>query len=406
MFTSIFFSRRMATVLVLGFSSGIPLALTGSTLQAWMTTENIDLKTIGLFSLVGLPYVWKFLWAPLMDRFSIPFLGRRQGWILICQIMLFLAIASMGAIDPKAHIGQLAVMALLVAFFSASQDIVVDAYRTDLLRPEEVGPGASLYVTGYRIAMLVSGALSLILADHLPWRVVYLIMASTMGLGILATFFAPQPRDDIKPPSSLKEAIVGPFMEFFRRKGAFEVLGFITLYKLDVVMATALMTVFIMKMGFSKTDIGVVTKGFGLFATIIGTLTGGALMVRLGMKRSLWTFGIAQGLSGLSFLGLAILGHNYPMMVTAIAAENFFSGMGNAAYAGFLMSLCDKRFTAFQFALLTSLMATSRVILSAPCGYLAEVMGWPLYFLVATFLMIPSLLLLLRFDKWTRPQVS
>jgi len=390
----------MAVVLLLGFSSGIPLALTGTTLQAWMKTENVDLTTIGLFSLVGLPYALKFLWAPFMDRYTPPFLGRRQGWIVIAQLLLVASIATMGFFNPAQTPWIVAALAMLVAFFSASQDIVVDAYRTDLLERDEVGPGASLYVTGYRIAMLVSGAVALILADHLPWRVVYLIMAGTMAIGLLAAFFAPSPRVVVKPPTSLMNAFVHPLLEFFRRKGAWEIVLFVIFYKIDVVVTTALMTPFIMDMGFSKTDIGAVTKGFGLVATIVGTLVGGALMVRLGIKRSLWAFGIFQGVSGMSFWLLAKLGHHYPMMVTAIAAENFCSGMGNAAYSAFMMSLCDKRFTATQFALLTSLMAVTRVVGSTPSGWLAERLGWEMYFIFATLLMIPSLLILTRYNKW------
>ncbi len=392
----------MAIILLMGFSSGIPLSLTGPTLQAWMKTENVDLTKIGLFSLVGLPYALKFLWAPLMDRFSLPFLGRRVGWILLMQILLFFSIAVMGFVSPAQYSWTAAIIALFVSFFSASQDIVVDAYRTDLLDKHEIGPGASLYVTGYRVAMLVSGALALIMADHLPWQTVYLTMAATMGVGILASLLAPLSRVSAAAPKTLAEAVVMPLMEFFKRKGAYEIIAFVVLYKIDVVLATAITTPFILEMGFTKTDIGAVTKGFGLVATILGTLTGGALMVRLGMKRSLWTFGITQAFSGLSFMLLARLGHHYPMMVTAIAAENFCSGMGNAAYSGFLMSLCNKRFSATQFALLTSLMAVTRVLGSSPSGYLAKAMGWEQYFLFATLAAIPSLILLTRYPKWAQ----
>jgi len=392
----------MAIILLMGFSSGIPLSLTGPTLQAWMKTENVDLTKIGLFSLVGLPYALKFLWAPLMDRFSLPFLGRRVGWILLMQILLFFSIAVMGFVSPAQYSWTAAIIALFVSFFSASQDIVVDAYRTDLLDKHEIGPGASLYVTGYRVAMLVSGALALIMADHLPWQTVYLTMAATMGVGILASLLAPLSRVSAAAPKTLAEAVVMPLMEFFKRKGAYEIIAFVVLYKIDVVLATAITTPFILEMGFTKTDIGAVTKGFGLVATILGTLTGGALMVRLGMKRSLWTFGITQAFSGMSFMLLARLGYHYPMMVTAIAAENFCSGMGNAAYSGFLMSLCNKRFSATQFALLTSLMAVTRVLGSSPSGYLAKTMGWEQYFLFATLAAIPSLILLTRYPKWAQ----
>jgi MFS transporter, PAT family, beta-lactamase induction signal transducer AmpG len=398
----VFASWRMAVVLFMGFSSGIPLGLTGGTLQAWMASENVDLTVIGVFSLVGLPYSLKFFWSPLMDRSVPPFLGRRRGWVLITQICLILAISALAFSNPVTAPGALATMAVLVAFFSASQDIVIDAYRTEVLKPEELGAGSGVYIMGYRIAMLVSGALALILADHLPWRVVYLIMASVMLIGVITTILAPEPKTDAKPPKTLSEAVARPVIEFFKRRGVFEILIFILIYKLDVVMAMAMTTPFMLQIGFTKTDIGAVTKGFGMVATIIGTLTGGALMTRLGLYRSLWLFGILQGLSGLSFTLLAHLGHHYPMMVTAITVENFCSGMGTAAYSAFLMSLCNKRFTATQYALLSSLMALSRVIAGTPTGYLAKTIGWEHYFLIATFIAIPGLLMLTRYQTWIK----
>jgi len=399
-----FTTWRMAVILLLGFSSGIPLALTGTTLQAWMKSEGADLTVIGLFSLVGLPYVLKFLCAPLMDRYIPPFLGRRLGWILLSQVALVVAIIAMAFTSPVALPVAAAVIAVLISFFSASQDIVVDAYRTDLAETDEVGPAASLYIAGYRIALLVSGALALILADHLPWRTVYLLMAATMTIGILATLFAPEPKTPGTPPQSIAEAVMLPFMEYFHRKGALEILAFIVLYKIDVVIAMAMTTPFLLEIGFSKTDIGAVTKGFGLIATLLGTLTGGALMVRLGMKRSLWVFGLSQGISGLSFTALAHVGHHYPMLVAAIAAENFCSGMGTAAFTAFLMTLCDKRFSATQYALLTSMMGLSRVVGGAPTGYLAKAVGWELYFFISVLAMIPGLLLLSRYSKWSLPE--
>jgi MFS transporter, PAT family, beta-lactamase induction signal transducer AmpG len=397
---NLFANRRMAAVLVLGFSSGLPLALTGTTLQAWMKSENIDLGIIGLFSLVGLPYGFKFLWAPLMDRYVPPFLGRRRGWMMVAQLALIAAIAAMAFSRPAASPASTAAIAMLIAFFSASQDIVVDAYRTDVAEKEEVGPAAALYITGYRVALLVSGALALVLADHLPWRAVYLLMAAAMSVGLIATLLAPEPKGG-KPPQTIAEAVVLPFSEFFSRKGAGEILAFIILYKMDVVLAMAMTTPFLLEIGFTKTDIGAVTKGFGLAATLVGTLTGGALMVRLGMQRSLWLFGWSQGISGLSFMLLAHLGHHYPMMVVAIAAENFCSGMGTAAFTAFMMNLCDKRFTATQYALLTSVMGLSRVIGGAPTGYLAQSLGWEQYFLVSVLAMVPGLLLVTRYPKWT-----
>ena len=395
-----FSSRRIFFVLLLGFSSGIPLALTGTTLQAWMASEGVDLAVIGVFSLVGLPYAVKYLWAPVMDRFVPPFLGRRRGWMLVTQAALALAVGAMAFSEPKAAPGLLAALSLLVAFFSASQDIVVDAWRTEVLSPEELGPGAGVHILGYRVAMLTSGAIALILADRIPWRLVYLLMAGSLAVGIAASLLAPEPEIQGKPPRTLKEAVVDPFIEFFARPGAVLILLFVVFYKLDVVMALALNTPFLLELGFTKTDIGAVTKGLGMAATIVGTLAGGAVVARSGMKASLWIFGVLQSVSTLSFLVLARLGHHYPMMVAAIGIENLCSGMGTAAYAAFLMSLCDKRFTATQYALLTSLMAVTRVVAGAPSGVLAKAYGWETYFLVSALAAIPGLLLLLRYDRW------
>lgn len=399
-----FGNRRTAAVMLMGFSSGIPLALTGGTLQAWMKDERVDLTLIGLFSLVGLPYTVKYLWAPLMDRFVPPFLGRRRGWILLCQAMLVLATIVMAFSHPAANPGLTAAVAVAVAFFSASQDIVVDAYRTEVLEKDELGPGAGVYILGYRVAMLVSGAVALMLAETLPWRVVYLLMAATLGVCMLFSIWAPEPSVEAPAPKSLREAVVNPFVDFFKRPGALEILAFIILYKLDVVIASWMMTPFMMEMGFSKIDIGAVNKGFGFFATIGGTIFGGAMMVRLGMFRSLLFFGVLQGVSGFSLYTLAKLGHHYPMMVTSIAVENFCSGMGTAAFSAFMMSMCDKRYAASQYALLSSLMAITRVIGGAPTGYMAKAWGWETYFLVSIAVMIPGLLLLTRYPVWMRKE--
>jgi len=396
-----FANRRIFFVLLLGFSSGIPLALTGSTLQAWMATEKVDLTVIGAFSLVGLPYTIKYLWSPLMDRFVPPFMGRRRGWMLVTQVALMITIAAMAFSQPKAHPGILALLALLVSFCSASQDIVVDAYRTEVLLPDELGPGAGVHILGYRIAMLTSGAIALILADRMPWQMVYLLMAGSLTVGITASVLSPEPTLPMKTPKSLKEAVIEPFREFLGRQGAYWILLFIILYKLDIVMATALLTPFLLSIGFSMTVIGAVTKWLGMAATIIGTLVGGALVTKMGMKMSLWVFGVLQSLSVLTFYALAKIGHNYTALVAAIGLENLCNGMGTAAYTAFLMSLCDRRFTATQYALLTSLMAVTRVIIGAPTGFIANKFGWSNYFVISALAAIPALLLLLRYDKWT-----
>ena len=393
----------MALVLFLGFCSGLPLSLTGSTFQAWITEAKVDLATIGRFALVGLPYTMKFLWSPLLDSIAPPFWGRRRGWAILTQLALVISIAVLGTLDPFTQLAELSVVAIAISFFSASQDIVLDAFRTELLKPEEMGAGAGVYVMGYRLAMLVSGALALIMADHIEWKFVYWIMAAIMGLGSLVVIFAPEPEVVAVPHAekrSWKERVVLPFLDFFSRNGAIEILLFVMVYKLSTMMATALTTTFLMSLGFTKTEIGAVTKVFGLIATIVGTLTGGALMVKLGTKRSLWVFGVLQSLAGLTFMLLSYVGKNTFAMTAVITVENFMIGLGVAAISGFMMSVCNRQFTATQFALLSSLTAVSRVVLVSQAGVLAEKLGWQGYFIFSVLLAVPGLLLLTRYDHW------
>lgn len=402
-FLQIFTSRKMLSVFIAGFSSGLPLVLSGATLQAWMATEKVDLKVIGVFSLVGLPYTIKYLWSPLMDRFIPPFLGRRRGWMIICQILTAITIALMAFSNPVNQTILVALLAFLLSFFSASQDIVIDAYRTEVLPAEERGVGAGIYIMGYRLAMIVAGSLALILSDHLPWKSVYLVMASFMMIGVINTLTSTEPEVTEKPPSNFKESVIDPFIDYFKRRGALEILAFIILYKLGDVLASALSTPFMLELGFSKTDIGTVTKGFGLVATIFGAVFGGAVMFRIGLYKSLWLFGILQAVSNLVFMWLAYVGNDLTVMATAIAIENLSGGMGTAAFSAFMMSLCNKKFTATQFALLTSLMAVSRVFVSSGTGVMAQEMGWKNYYIVCTLCAIPGLLLLLRYHKWDKP---
>jgi PAT family beta-lactamase induction signal transducer AmpG len=398
----VFASGRMAMVLFLGFCSGLPLSLTGSTLQAWMTDSEVDLATIGRFALVGLPYTMKFLWSPLLDNLKPLFWGRRRGWAITTQVALVALIALMGSLDPRTELGALSLVAIAVAFFSASQDIVLDAFRTELLKPEELGAGAGVYVMGYRLAMLVSGALALVLADHLAWQQVYWIMAACMAVGSLAVVAAPEPRvpHATQVGATWSDKVLQPFLDFFKRSGAVEILLFVMVYKLSTMMATALTTTFLLSLGFTKTEIGAVTKVFGLIATIVGTLTGGALMIRLGTKRSLWIFGFLQSIAGLTFLILSYTGKNTAVMTAVITVENFMIGLGVAALSGFMMAICNRQFTATQFALLSSLTAVSRVVLVSQAGVLAEKLGWHGYFIFSVLLAIPGLLLLTRYDRW------
>ncbi len=393
-------NRRVLCLVGLGFSSGLPLALTASTLQAWLVTEKVGLGEIGLFSLVSLPYTLKVLWSPIMDRFSPPWLGRRRGWILSLQALLALAIFLLGRCSPVSMPFLVAFAAMLTAFLSASQDIVIDAYRTDVLRESELGPGAAAGAVGYRVSMLVSGALALILSDHMAWRTVYCVMAAVMLASICFTLMAPEPEVKVRAPKSLKEAVWGPLVSYFKRSGAVEMLFFIMIYKLGSVMAGTMTTPFLLSIGFSRTDVGMVNKFFGLFSTIVGTLVGGRIIAGIGINRSLWVFGFAQAMSNFSFAALAFVGKSFPGLIVAVGVENLFGGMGDAAFIAFFMSLCDKRFTATQYALLTSFMAVDRVVAGAPMGAAAQFLGWPAYFSLSVLAAVPGLALLRRFAPW------
>jgi MFS transporter, PAT family, beta-lactamase induction signal transducer AmpG len=392
---SLILNRRVATILFLGFSSGLPLALSGGTLQAWLTVEGVDIKTIGLFTLVGLPYTLKFLWSPLLDRFAFPLFGRRRGWILVFQALLLILIFAMSMVSPAKAPWLLAFLAFSLAFASSSQDIVVDAYRAEVLREKERGLGAAVSVTGYRVAMLISGALALILSGILGWQSTYMIMAVLMVVGMTATWLGPEPEDPGTPPKTLQEAVSGPLVEFFSRKGAWAMLALIVLYKLGDAFAGSLTTTFLIRgVGFSVGEVGAINKGMGLAATIVGALFGGALMARLGLFRSLLFFGILQAVSNLSFMVLAMLGKNYPMLVFTIGFENLAGGMGTAAFVAFLMALCNHNFTATQFALLSALASLGRVFVGPTSGILVDEFGWLLFFLVTFLAALPGLMLL------------
>ncbi len=398
----------MAALLLLGFSSGLPFFLTGNTLKAWMTVEKVDLTAIGLFSLVAVPYSFKFIWAPLLDRFTLPFLGRRRGWLIGIEVALLIAIAFMALQQPKQALQLLAINAVVIAFFSATQDIVADAYRTDVLHELEMGAGAAVFVLGYRMALLLTGSLALILADRIPWSSVYLLMAATMAIGIFGTLLAPEPKQ-ISPPQSLADAVILPFGEFFQRQGllqAFLVLVFILFYKLGDAFLSSMATTFLLQTGFTLTDIGAIQTGMGLIASIVGALVGGVVLSKIGINRSLWVFGILQAVSNLAYFVLAQLGKNYQFLVLTINVENFCGGLGTTAFAAFMMSQCNPRFSATQFALLSSIMAVSRDILVAPSGSLAKTTGWSMFFLISIVAALPGLFLLPFFAPWNQQPVA
>ena len=393
---------KMLVALLMGFSCGLPLLLTISLLQAWMTREGIDLTVIGAFALVGLPYNLKFLWAPFCDRYTLPFLGRRRGWMLAAQVALMLSIAGLGQTRPAENIWLLALSAFLVTFFSASQDIVVDAYRREDLTDRELGLGSSLYVNGYRFGTLLASGGGLIMADHVSFPIVYLIMAGCMLPGILTTLMAPEPDAPAGIPRTLKEAVRDPLVDYFKRKEAFWILAFILLYKIGDTMASAMTTPFYLDIGFSTSEIGWVVKIFGIWPLLVGTIVGGILMIRLGIHRSLWVFGVLQAVSTACFALLARIGHSVPTLAGVIAFENLSSGMGTAAFMAFMASITNKKFTATQYALLTSLMGVPRVFASAPTGFLAKHFGWEVFFIFCALVAIPGMLLLFRFAPWHR----
>jgi PAT family beta-lactamase induction signal transducer AmpG len=395
-------SARMLVSLMMGFSCGLPLLLTMTILQAWMKAEGVDLSVIGLISLVGLPYTLKFLWAPILDRYIPPVFGRRRGWLLAAQSGLVLSITALGSANPAGQPELLAVAALLVTFFSASQDIVVDAYRREDIADAELGFASSLYINGYRLGMLLAGGGGLILADHLSFSQVYQIMAACLIPGILTTLLAPEPEINGTPPRSLKAAVIDPLAEYFSRTGAFWLLAFILLYKIGDSMATAMTTPFYLDIGYSNTEIGAVVKLFGFWATIAGALIGGILSLRLEMMASLWVFGILQALSTACFALLPAFGHSIPALAGVIGFENLTSGMGSAAFVAFMATLTDKRFTATQYALLSSLMGVPRVIAAAPTGYAVTAMGWEAFFIACAVIALPGLLMLLKIRGFYR----
>ena len=403
--SKLYTSPRVAPLLALGFASGLPLALTGGTLQAWATIEQVSLQEIGFLTLVGTAYTLKFLWAPLVDRYAPPWLGRRRGWMVLMQVLLALGLLAMGSLSPGKSLWLLAFVAVFVAFCSATQDIAFDAYRSDVLRKDERGAGAALSVLGYRLAMLVSGGLALILADQwLGWGSTYLLMAALMLLVALASFWAPEPEVPVQTPRSLKQAVLEPFREFFGRPEAVTVLVLIVLYKLGDAFAGALSTTFLIRAaGYTATEVGTVNKLLGLAATIVGALAGGALMARLGLYRSLLLFGVLQAVSNLGFWAISVGPHNVWLMAAGVGIENLCGGMGTAAFVALLMGLCNQQFSATQFALLSALSAVGRTYLAGPLTpQLVQVAGWPVFFLLTVLIALPALWLL----HWRRQDIE
>jgi MFS transporter, PAT family, beta-lactamase induction signal transducer AmpG len=398
-----YLNRRMLICVFLGFSSGLPLFILLSLMQAWLAKSGLNVKALGLFALVMFPYTWKFLWSPLMDRYSFGPLGRRRGWMALTQGLLFLGIGAMGMLDPLTQVPLIAAAASAVAFLSASQDIVIDAYRREILPDNEQGLGGAIHVNAYKVAGMVPGALSLILADLMAWQPVFWITAAFMLPGLACTLLIAEPRVYGAPPRNMREAVVLPFKEFIARggwSGALLILGFIFLYKLGDSMATALATKFYLDLGFSMTQIGAVAKTTGFWASIAGGIIGGIWMVRLGINRALWIFGAVQAVAILGFAWLAYAGANVILLALVIGFEAFGVGLGTAAFVSYIATTTDPRYTATQYALFTSLAAVPRTFVNSAVGFIVAETGWFLFFILCFLLALPGMLMLPKIAPW------
>ncbi len=395
-------TKSMLICVFTGFSSGLPLYVLISLIPAWLRSEGVDLKAIGLFALIQLPFTWKFIWAPIFDRYALP-LGRRRGWLLLSQILLLVSLALFGCMPATLNVSLVAALALVVAFFSASQDIVLDAYRRELLQENELGLGNAVHVNAYKVAGLVPGSLSLVLADFLPWSSVFFITALFMLPGMIMTLLINEPANNSGLPKTLRSAVVEPWQEFISRRGglsALTILAFIFFYKLGDSMATSLATPFYLDMGFSKTEIGLVAKNAGLWPSVAGGLLGGLWMLRLGINRALWLFGGVQMLAILGFAWLAWVGHSLFWLAVVIAMEALGVGLGTAAFVAFIAHNTHPLYTATQFALFTSLAAVPRTFANAATGYIVASIGWSNFFLCCFAAAVPGMLLLFKVAPW------
>ena len=387
-----------------GFSSGMPLYVLIQLIPAWLRTEGVDLATIGLFTLVTLPYTWKFLWAPFLDRFSLPFLGRRRGWTLASQCLLLLCITQFGGVDPSVNLTAVAWLVFLTSLFSATQDIVLDAYRREMLADDELGTGNSIFINAYRVSSLVPGSLAFVLADLLPWATVFWLVGLFMCVGIITTFLVPETADERIAPRSVREAVTEPFAEFFSRggaKSALLILSFMLFYKLGDNMAVALQTPFFIDIGFTLTEIGTVAKFVILGSTIGGTLLGGLLMLKISINRALWIFGFVQIISIFGYAALAKIGNNLYALAAATGLEYLGVGLGTVALTAFIAKQTSRRFTATQFALLTSFTAVPRTFANATTGFIVEAIGYFNFFLLCVVVAVPGMLLLLAVAPWS-----
>lgn len=401
----ILLTRRMLICIFQGFASGMPLYVLIQLIPGWLRTEGVDLVTIGLFTIVTLPYTWKFVWAPILDRYRLPFLGRRRGWTLASQVLLLLTIVQYGTLDPTRDLTIVVWLVFATSLFGATQDILLDAYRRELLSDDELGTGNSIFVNAYRVSSLVPGSLAFVLADVLPWSAVFWIVGSFMAVGIVTTLLVPETADESVAPQSLREAVVEPFHEFFQRdslKSALAVLSFLVLYKLGDNMAVALQTPFFIDMGFTLTEIGTVAKFAILGSSIVGTAIGGLLMLKLSLNKALWLFGFVQIFSILGYAALAKIGNNLYALFAAASFEYLGVGLGAVALWAFMAKQTNTRFTATQLALLTSLTAVPRTLANASTGFIIEAIGYFNFFLLCVAVAVPGLLLLTRVAPWSQ----
>ena len=399
----ILFNRRMLVCIFIGFTSGMPLYVLIQLVPAWLRSNGVDLATIGLFSLVSLPYTWKFLWSPLMDRFVPPFMGRRRGWAVLTQLALLVSIGMLGMFDPVKSLGTIVAVVFAVSLFSASQDIVIDAYRRELLADDELGTGNSFFINAYRLSSLVPGSLALILSDHLPWSTVFWVTAGFMAVGVVTSIVIREVSDASIAPHTLREAVIEPFREFFARDGwraAVAILAFMFLYKLGDNMATALATPFYLDIGFSRTEIGAVAKVAALWAAIAGSIIGGIAMLKLSINRALWIFGFVQLVTILGFAWLSVIGHDPAALFVVVSAEYLGVGLGTVALTAYIARETSRAFTATQFALFTSFIAVPRTFANASTGFLIEWMGYTNFFLLCTAVAVPGMLMLFKAAPW------
>lgn len=386
----------MLSLLLLGFSSGLPLPLITSTLQALLTERGVNLSTIGLFAFASLPYTVKFLWASFFDRFSFPFLGKRKGWIFFTQIILILSFPFF----PILEISSLYLFVFLTAFFSASQDVVIDALRTEILEEKERGIGAAIFILGYRIALLISGAFALIFSDLLGWKMTYNVMSLILLVGVVGCLIAEEKNSSLCP-QSLKDALLGPLKDLFMKRGILGILLFLLLYKLGDAYLGSMTTPFLLReIGFSAFHVGAINKGIGFFTLILGAFIAGGLMVKIELSKSLFIFGLFQMFSNLFFLSLYYIGKDLFFLALTVSIENLSSGMGTAAFVSLIMALCNPSYAATQFALLSSLASFGRVFLTPTSGFFVEEFGWPTFFIFSTLLALPGLLLLFYIRKY------